>query len=280
MKLGYGNYGMPHTPAETMLRQVAEIGYDGVELCVGPQYPTAPDRLGTADRRRLRAGLLERGLEVSSFMVTGLKLLEPEPAQHKANLDALRRTFELAADLEISSPIVTGTLGGRIEDWPALCPLLAQRVADWAAVAEECGGVYAFEPHVGGLIHSPDRALWLLEEVNRPGLKLKFDYSHFELIDVPLEAAIDQLLPFAVDTHVKDVQGHYPDFKFLLPGESDLDYARYVRLLSEAGYDGFITVEISGMVFNSPGYDALAAASYSYRTMSRAFVQAELERRR
>ena len=139
MKLGYGNYGMPHTPAETMLRQVAEIGYDGVELCVGPQYPTAPDRLGTADRRRLRAGLLERGLEVSSFMVTGLKLLEPEPAQHKANLDALRRTFELAADLEISSPIVTGTLGGRIEDWPALCPLLAQRVADWAAVAEECG---------------------------------------------------------------------------------------------------------------------------------------------
>ena len=278
MKLAYGNYGMPHTPPETMARQIAGIGYDGVELCVGPRYPTAPAQLDGAGRARLRDLLGERGIEIASFMITGIKALQPDAAQHQANLAALRRVFELASDLGVDQPVVSGTIGGRIGDVKELGSLMVDRIGDWAATAGECGGIFAFEPHVGGMIHSPDLALWLLKTVNHPCLKVKFDYSHFELIDVPLQEAIAKLAPYTVDVHVKDVSGRYPNFKFLLPGQGQLDYADYLRQMAAAGYDGFITVEISGMVFNAEGYDPLAAAEFSYRTLAAAFDAAGVRR--
>ncbi len=54
MKIAYGNYGMPHTPPEVMVGQIADIGYDGVELCTGPSYPTAPGQLTASAREALR----------------------------------------------------------------------------------------------------------------------------------------------------------------------------------------------------------------------------------
>jgi hypothetical protein len=50
--------------------------------------------------------------------------------------------------------------------------------------------------------------------------------------------------------------------------------------MERAGYSGYIAVEISLMVQARPGYDALAAATQSYRVVSKAFEDAGIERRR
>ena len=118
-----------------------------------------------------------------------------------------------------------------------------------------------------------------MRAVNKPSLRVHYDYSHFELIDIPLEETMDKLLPYAAGMHVKDVSGRPPAFRFLLPGEGTLDYARYLRLLQERGYDGAVTVEISGQLFNAPGYDAVAAARFSYDTLAAAFSAAGIDRR-
>ncbi len=270
MKIAYGNYGMPATPFVDMLRQVAAIGYDGLEICVAPGYPTAPDQLNASQRIDLRQRALDLDLEIDTLMLAGISVHEPHAATHQANLEQLRRIFALGADLGLDNPVLTSTLGGRTTDWERDRAMLADRVADWAAVADECGGIFAAEAHVGGLVHAPDRMLWLLEAVDLPGLKLNFDYSHFELIGVPLAQAIELLVPHAVGVHVKDVRGRTPDFEFLLPGEGNLDYADYLRQLSAAGYEGYITVEISGQVFGAPGYDPTAAADFSFCTLSEA----------
>ena len=278
MKIAYGNYGMPHTPAQTMVRQLAEIGYDGVELCVGASYPTAPGRLDQAERQALRRLLQEKSIEIASFMAVGIKALETDPARHAANLSSLGAILALAGDLGVAQPVVTGTVGGRIDSSEEQRSAMVACVRDWAAVCQKEGGCFAFEPHVGGMIHSPALALGLIEQVDHPGLKLKFDYSHFELIDVSLEQAIAELAPHIVDVHVKDVAGRYPDFRFLLPGEGQVDYADYLQRMSAIGYDGFITVEISGHVFKAEGYDPLAAARFSYQTLADAFSDAGLAR--
>ena len=278
MKIAYGNYGMPHTPVEAMVGQLAEIGYDGVELCVGASYPTAPEELDQAERRELRRLLQEAGIEIASFMVVGMKTLEVDPSRHEANLSGLGAILALAADLGVAQPVVTSTIGGRIDASEEERTAMVACVRDWAAVCHEVGGCFAFEPHVGGMIHSPALALWLMEQVDHPALKLKFDYSHFEAIDVPLEQAISELAPHIVDVHVKDVRGRYPDFRFLLPGKGQVDYADYLRQMSAIGYDGFITVEISGHVSKAEGYDPLAAARFSYRTLADAFATAGLAR--
>lgn len=278
MYLCYGNYGMPKMPVAEMLQKVAEIGYDGLELSVGPGYPSAPDQVQASDLAEMRRVFSDGTLRLAAFLIAKITVLQADDAQHRANLDYLRRVFDLRAALG-SDAELSSTLGGKIADWPDQRDLLAERVADWADVAAEYGAVFGFEPHVNGIIDRPDRALWLLRAVNKPSLKIHFDYSHFELINLPLEETMDQLLPYASGVHVKDTSGRPPDFRFLLPGEGSLDYANYLRLLQQKGYDGAVTVEISGQIFNAPGYDPVAAARFSYNTLAAAFRAAGIERR-
>ena len=279
MKIGYGNYGMPRTPWFEMIQQVAAIGYTAIELCVGANYPTAPENLAAAHRRELRSTLGTLGIALGPLMISGVNVIEPDLVRQQANLERLRQIVKLGHDLGLERPVIVNTLGGKIAEWDERRDLLAECVRDWAQVATVEGGNFAFEPHVGGIVNSPDRALWLIDRVHNPNLKLNFDYSHFELIDVPLETALAGLIPYAAGTHVKDVRGRPPNFQFLLPGEGTLDYAGYLSRLGRAGYVGHVTVEISGQVFNAPGYDPVAAARFSYATLDRAFVAADIARR-
>ncbi len=250
MKLGYGNYGMPTTPYAEMVSQVATIGYDGLELCVGETWPTGPANLDRADRKHLRESLAKANLELIALMVSGLKVLELDDAQHAANLAELESIFALGHDLGLENPIVINTLGGKIDEWETQRDKLAERVADWSEVAVKHDGVFAMEPHVGGIVNTPQKAVWVLRTVDHPHLRVNFDYSHFELIDVPLADAIEDLVSYAVATHVKDSHGRPPQFRFALPGEGALDYADYMRQMKAAGYDGYITVEISAADFS------------------------------
>jgi inosose dehydratase len=279
MRLAYGNYGMPHTPVSQMITDVAAIGYDGLEWCAAPGYPTAPDQLDAAARRAAAQQLVDVNLPIASIMVAGVRVLEPDVARHQENLDYLRSVLALrqalGAEVEISS-----TLGGQRDAWEQDRNRMAACVDDWARTCGEFGAEFAMEPHVNGLIDSPERACWLLDEVANPHLRLNFDYSHFELIDIPLQTAIDMLIPYAAGVHVKDVRGRAPEFRFLLPGEGTLDYADYLTRVQRAGYSGFITVEISGQIFKAAGYDAHAAARFAYDHLAQAFTNAGITRRR
>ena len=108
------------------------------------------------------------------------------------------------------------------------------------------------EPHVGSALHLPDQVIWLLEQIDSPGLRVHFDISHFNVQGLDMEAVIAQIAPHSVHTHVKDERGVEPDYEFLIPGEGECDYVRYLQAMERAGYDGHITVEISVMVQRRP----------------------------
>ena len=278
MKLAYGNYGMPDIHYEPMIQLVADIGYDGVEICVRDEYSTAPANLTSFDRRQMRRLAQDHGLDLTWLMAGSFGIVETVAAQHRENLDALRRVFELGHELELEPPIVVSTDGGRVADWDSLRSALVDQLADWVMVAEEFDGIVAVEPHAGALLNTPDRTLWLLEQIPHPRLKINFDYSHFEVIDVPMEEAISLLIEHASGIHVKDVRGRGPEFRYILPGEGDVNYAEYLKLVATAGYDGFITTEISAHVFRADGYDPVAAAKYCYKTLADAFDTADIGR--
>ena len=134
------------------------------------------------------------------------------------------------------------------------------------------------EPHIGGLIDTPDKVLELLDLVGSPYLKVNFDISHFDIIGIPTEESVAALAPHSAHTHVKDQRGLAPDFEFLIPGEGPFDYVNYLKLMQQHGYDGFITAEVSFMVQAREDYDPLAAATLSYETLSRAFTNAGIDR--
>src|SRR5207245_2877168 len=106
-----------------------------------------------------------------------------------------------------------------------------------------------------------------------------FDYSHFQLRGLPLKETIAALVPDSVFIHVKDARGDAAKFEFLLPGEAgNVDYAEYLKLVQSAGYRGFVTVEVSGMISGRPDYDPLAAARKSYANLAPAFEKAGLRK--
>lgn len=275
MKIGYCTWGMPAVPVDVMIPFLARTGYTGIELTVIPGYTTELSRLDPAERRRIAQLLKDHHLELPAIAAqTSMIDLDPElAATHQARLIA---AVDLAVDwaLDRTPPAVDTTVGGSPEQWDDLKPLLFERMAALVRYGEQRGVVIAAEPHVGSMLDRVERVLELLRVIDSPFLKLNFDISHFNVQGVPIAESVAALAPHTVHTHVKDERGVVPDFAFLIPGEGEFDYVAYLQAMRAAGYDGYITAEISIMVQRRSNYDPFAAAEQTYRTLARAFAQA------
>jgi inosose dehydratase len=113
-----------------------------------------------------------------------------------------------------------------------------------------------------------------MDQVKSPSIVAAYDYSHFEVQGIDMEESMAALLPRTKFIHVKDSEGDVGKFQFLLPGQGRTDYGKYFALLRKFGYIGPVCVEVSGQVFNKPGYDPVAAAKSSYAALSEAMAKA------
>jgi inosose dehydratase len=188
----------------------------------------------------------------------------------------VQAAIDLAAGLAgpDGPPCVVCMAYGRPDQYELVREAVASNFGELARYATRRGVVVALEPHVGQAFDLPEKVLWLIERVGSPHLRLNFDNSHFEVMGRDLTDYVPLLAPFAVHTHVKDQRGRAPSHEFLVPGEGDFDYARYLTAMDRAGYQGSITVEISKQVQNRPDYDPAATAARSFQTLTAAAQQA------
>jgi inosose dehydratase len=271
--LGFSLYGMKTLPRDVALKTCAEIGYSHVEFALNAGYVTEPTAFSAADRRTATTQLRELKLELPCLMV--LMSLTADDKAHAANLKLIAAAGQMGRDLLADQPPILETvLGGNPSKWQEQRAGMIDRLRDWAAVAEMNKTVIALKAHVGSAVNSPDRLLWLLDEVKSPFLSLAYDYSHFEVQGIDMAESMKLLLPRTRFIHVKDSQGDATKFKFLLPGAGRTDYVRYFSLLKEQGYSGPVCVEVSGQVFNAPNYDPISAAKQCHAILSKAMSQA------
>lgn len=275
MLLSYSTWGMPTVAIADAVAHCASLGFDGLELTVIPGWSTDGARLDTAARRQIQRLYADHGLALGG-LCANTPLLDPDPAQHARNMARFRGYLDLAAELQrVDDRLgVSTTSGGKPEEWDTVKSSLVDRYGELAAYAQRAGVLVTMEPHVGSALHRPDQAIWLLDQVSSPALSIHFDVSHFNVQGMDMDAVVADLAPLSAHTHVKDERGIAPDHEFLIPGEGEMDYPRYLRAMDRAGYTGHIVVEISVMVQRRPGYDPFAAATQSYEVLSDAFVEA------
>lgn len=278
MKIAYGTYAMPMVPLEEALRAIAGIGYDGVEIVISPKHNSMPERFDRARRENLKRMLSELNLGVSALFILRSVLTDNDEI-HRENLRLTRQVAELAEELELGpEPVISIMLGGRSELWETQRERLVRLLADYGELAADEGFTLAVEPHVHAAVDRTERAIWLMETLDNPSIRLHFDIVHFYLAGEPIEETVHKLVPYTAHTHVTDARTREGGFELVLLGQGELDCVAYVKAMYEAGWTGFITVEVSTMVWSKEGYDPFAAASFSYETLIKAFQKAGVPR--
>jgi sugar phosphate isomerase/epimerase len=279
MKIGYSTWGMPKLGIDVALAHLADLGFTGVEPTILPGWSTELDTLDADERRRIR-GLFD-AYHLDMPAVAGhVGILENDATALAANMNRLCRSLDLCAEWAGAAgpPALDTVLGGHPEEWEARRQEAVDRLGELVDYAGPRGVVVALEAHVGSALDTPEKAVWLVTTVGSPYLKLNFDISHFEVLGIATESSVAALAPHAAHTHVKDQRGLAPDFEFLIPGEGAFDFTRYLRAMDRAGYQGYITAEVSMMCQRRPDFDPLAAADLTWRTLDRAFTEAGLAR--
>ena len=272
MRISYCTWGMREIPIEEALPAVAEIGYQGIELAVTRGWPTEIYSLDDAKRKQIKELLAENNLALSAI-AGHCSMCETDPEKNEANMRRLRDSIDLAAELrqEGELAIMASLVGGHEDDWGKLKNLVAERVQALGDYAAQRDVILAVEPHSGTCLDLPRKALWLVETLNHPSVMLNFDCSHFDIVGLPIEDYVPQLAPYSVHTHVKDQIGIYPNFKFLTPGSGPFDFVAYLKAMHEAGYRGFVGMEVSVQVQRRPGYDPFVDAALGYWALVHAF---------
>ncbi len=274
---GFSLYGTRSLKTADALKTCADIGYDSVELVSTKGWPCDPTSLSKMKRRDIRKQLRDNGLQLPSLMenvhVVGTA------ATMRANIDRLKRAGELGHALSPKAPPVIETvLGGRSAQWDALKAKFVAGLKEWAKVAEQERTVIAIKAHVGGALYTPHDAKWLVDEVGSPWIRLTYDFSHFQLNGFDLTKSLQTMVGDTVFIHVKDKTGDAKKFRFLLPGEGDIDYEKYFTLLKKNRYRGSVMVEVSSQIHKKPGYDAVKAAKTGYKNLAGYFKRVRLAR--
>ncbi len=279
MKLAYSTWGMPTVPVDIAIPHLAKLGFDGLELTVIPGYTTELSRLNHQQKLKIQQ-LLHRHQLTLTAISAHTSLMETGAESSTGNIQRLKQAVDLAVELQTGTlpPVVNTTPGGRPDQWATDKQQLIDRLGELIDYATQYQVIIALEPHIGVMIETPQQICELIDTVNSPYLQANFDISHFEILGLPMSQTIPLMVPKTAHTHVKDQRGLHPDFEFLIPGEGDFDYVTYLKTMSDCGYQGFITVEVSMMVQHRVDYDPLLAATQSYHTLSQAFVTAGIQR--
>ncbi len=225
---------------EEKLQKARDLGADGVELMA-----VDPVQL---DVGGIRASLDQNGLEAAAVgtgavaFVTGLTLLQADPAKASAARARLHALINLAAGL--GAPVVTvGSLRGRLANVGADGRAQLVAVLRKAATYAEGHGVrIALEPlnrYESDVINNAEEGLVFVREVDHPALGLLLDTYHVNIEERSWTEPFRRLMNAGKLWHV-----HLGDNNRLPPGQGLIDFEAIVAALHEIGYSGYLSAEL------------------------------------
>lgn len=233
---------------EDFLRRARDLEVDGVSLesCFFPRH----DWSYLASLKKL---LDEYGLE--RVYAWG----HPDGLEGGTNKEAyddmiasIERAKAIGADV---MRVVGSSLKFRKQPHEPQITRLSQMFSEAVQIAEKYGIRMAVENHID---FTADEMLQLLTTVSSPYLGINFDTGNFlRLLDDPIKG-MEKLAKYVYATHIKDLKpqkGVAADewyfFSSTPVGDGIVDNLHLARLLSRAGYQGFLAVEID---FLHPDY--------------------------
>jgi sugar phosphate isomerase/epimerase len=261
IKLGVSTYSYWHFeekkfPVETVIERAAELGVEAVDILHRQMEmkENAPlDAAGIAYCRKLKRLSFRNGIDIVCLS-THQNFVSPNPKARQAAVNHTVKCVEIADALGAGCIRVNAGRWNTIPDFdefmkkrglePPIAGHTEDEAFDWSIDclgkclkrAEELGIVLALENH-WGLSRSPEGVNRLLSAFDSPFIGALMDTGNF------LEDPYDKLkaiAPRAVFVQAKTYFGGGLWYTL------DLDYAAIARILADAGYSGYVSLEMEG----------------------------------
>lgn len=220
-----------------------ELGWTSVALRAVDKQTV--DEMSDSTFDRICGRISERGFSVSSYlcMTVGRTNLDAndQPLEREKMRLAIRRAKRAGTRLIRAMGFYRGACPGeeRLQRTVA-------RFRDLAAMAAEADVILGVEmcgPGWNTLGGSP-YGLWrVLQEVESPHLRAILDPGNSAADGEDPVQALELLIDYVVDVHVKDTKRFGDRQAFCLAGDGVCEWPYLLRRLAEAGYQGPITIE-------------------------------------
>ena len=271
MKIGVSSYSFrKHIAATgisyTDLCNVAKsMGFDGIEFVELENYDKVTDPMKNA--KYIGEHCREIGLEVIAYTV-GASFTEED---FGPQLEKLKRQIDIAADMGalVFRHYVCYKLPEGMS-WEEAVELMVPRIREVTEYAESKGIRTCTENH-GYIFQAPDRVEKLIKAVDHKNYGWLCDMGNFLCADAdPLES-VKIAAPYTFHAHAKDflyksAEVNRPKGFFRTVGENHLrgtvlghgvvPVDQCVKVLKDAGYDGWLSIEFEGMEDNIPALEA------------------------
>jgi hydroxypyruvate isomerase len=229
-----------------------------IEWLFAREAPSVPDRIRAAkaagldgiefwhwsnkDLDAVKAALGETGLPIAGILCEPIAKIT-DPDAHPLFLEGVRAS--LSAAITLGAPVMIAQAG---DDRPGI-PREAQHAAlvrvlkEAADIIKGSGVVLALEPlndrvdHPGYYLTSTVEGLDIVDEVDRPEIKLLYDVYHSAMMGEHIEDVLEGRLDRVVHVHLADTQGRGE------PGSGTMDWQARLDWLADHGYSGFVGLE-------------------------------------
>jgi hydroxypyruvate isomerase len=230
------------------IRAAQAAGLDAVEFW----------RFSNKDIDAVAAALAETGLPLACMLCEPVVPLT-DPGAHDEFLAGLARSLQVAQRL--GAPVLIAQAGDEIAGVARTVQhaAIVKVLAEAAEVLEGSGVRLALEPlndrvdHPGYYLTSTVEGLDIIDEVNRPEIKLLYDIYHSAVMGESIAAVLDGRVDRIVHVHLADAPGRGE------PGSGTLDYEERLDWLEAAGYSGYVGLEYRPSRGTSEGLTVLGA---------------------
>ena len=247
IRLAVADFTFPLLDHDRVLDLAALLEFDGVDIGLfegrSHLWPSREFRNLIASGRRLGRKLADRGLKAADMFLqvspefAPYAINHPQASRRKRGREWFLRTLDYAN--ACGARHVTVLPGVYFHDepktvsWGRACEQLAWRVDQ----AEQQGLTFSIEAHFGSIVPTPRHAERLVKSVK--GLTLTLDYTHFTRDGRP-DAEVEPLVHYATHFHCRGAHKGRLQTSFK---NNTIDYARVLKVMSAAGYRGYIGIE-------------------------------------
>ena len=230
-----------------------DAGFDGVELCFEDMnFRLRPDLWDPGVAALIRGRCEKLGLAVSA-VGNHISFLFDD-FMFEAVKKCIRATRLYGTDILIISALHSQQ---EREAHPDIWQTAVSRVGELCKVAESEGVRLALEPEPPSIVTSTVDFLFLRDEVGSPALGINLDVGHAFLTDPDLIESVGLLRGSILHGHIEDMRRER--HQHLMPGDGEIDFRALFAKLKEAGFGGYMSVDLYHARYEDIAGQALAA---------------------